>query len=225
MNVEKAIALSLAVERLEGMAFAFDPSQPRDKNGMWTEDTGGGSGGGVGRFAQGKRLTKEQKKEVLKSLSDVYKENKLEKVVKGYDHNGDEIMGYPYAPELFETSSVTGAKIRHYIILPDGKKAHPTELFPNMKQSDVDAAIAEREYEEKMEKRNREDKLRRVSSVDKGDANRLYSKTGRKLYKSYFAKNKDGKIVRVSGNDPKDVEFWKAEGYEQDGPENTDPNS
>lgn len=35
----------------------------------------------------------------------------------------------PYMPELFRISDLTGAKIRYYITLPDGRIAHPDEIL------------------------------------------------------------------------------------------------
>jgi hypothetical protein len=51
------------------------------------------------RGEYGKALSKEEKARVLKSIGDVYKDQKLDKVVAGVDHNEDPIYRYPHSPE------------------------------------------------------------------------------------------------------------------------------
>ena len=82
------------------------------------------------RFKVGRSLTKEQRREVLTSLVDVYKEKGADREMKGVDQNGNERYGYVHSPDLFEKSDITGSMVRYYVTLPDGRKAHPTELFP-----------------------------------------------------------------------------------------------
>jgi hypothetical protein len=55
----------------------------------------------------------------------------LSKVGDVYIDNGwKPSMGKPpYQPELFKESDLTGAKIRYYITLPDGRIAHPDEVL------------------------------------------------------------------------------------------------
>lgn len=101
------------------------------------------------RGSVGASLTKEQKKAVLKTLVDVYKTKGAEKESKGLDSNGNECTGYAYQPELFEKSDITGAMVRYYVTLPDGRIAHPTELFPEYTQSDIDAEMIRRENAER----------------------------------------------------------------------------
>lgn len=103
----------------------------------------------VERGSVGAALTKEQKKSVLKTLVDVYKTKGAEKESKGLDRNGNERMGYAYQPELFEKSEITGAMVRYYVTLPDGRIAHPTELFPEYTQSDIDAEMSRRQNAER----------------------------------------------------------------------------
>jgi len=43
----KSFPAMVVVNREEGLGLSFDPNEPRDWNGRWTEDTGGGSGGGI----------------------------------------------------------------------------------------------------------------------------------------------------------------------------------
>ena len=89
----------------------------------------------------GASLTKEQRKSVLKTLADVYRQKNAPRESKGVDSNGNERSGYAYSPDLFEKSDITGAMVRYYVTLPDGRIAHPTELFADYTQSDIDAAM------------------------------------------------------------------------------------
>ena len=100
------------------------------------------------RFEIGRSLTKEQRKQVLGSLVDVYKAKGAEQELKGVDNNGNEKYGYAYSPDLFEKSSITGAMVRYYVTLPDGRIAHPTEIFPDYSQSDIDAELSRQQADE-----------------------------------------------------------------------------
>lgn len=165
----------------------------------------------------GKSLSADQKRLVLESMRDVYKDARLDKEEKGIDYRGEMIWGYPYSPDLFKTSSVTGRAIRYYITLPDGRIAHPTEVYPNLRQSEVDRELQRREYEEKQEQQRIADKLMRVVPLTDPDpmqeANIRYHKTRRPREGSYFAYDGKGRIVRVDGNDSKDVRFWEEQGF------------
>jgi len=167
------------------------------------------------RFEAGKRLTSAEREEVLANVADVYKENGLNRdEIKGYDHNGDPIYGYPYAPELFVSSDITGAKMRYYIMMPDGTRAHPSELFPNIKQNDVLKAVGEAEFAEKMKKQDEANRLKRVRPIaEKNMANIDYMKTGRSMGHSYFAESSDSKVVRVDGTDIDDRDFFESIGF------------
>lgn len=101
----------------------------------------------VERFAVGRSLTKEQRRSVLETLVDVYKAKGAPKEFKGFDSDGNERYGYAYSPELFEKSSITGAMVRYLVTLPDGRVAHPTELFPDYTQSKIDAEVSRRAAE------------------------------------------------------------------------------
>jgi hypothetical protein len=61
------------------------------------------------------------------NIHDVYEENRLQKEFKGINYFGEEYYGYPYTPELFLKSDITGAKIRYYIEYND-IVFHPDEL-------------------------------------------------------------------------------------------------
>src|SRR5690606_20847009 len=77
-----------------------------------------------------------------------YKEAALQKEFAGTDRRGNERYRYPHRPDLFVKSDITGAMLRYYVTLPDGRIAHPTELFPNYTQSNVEKEMARREAEE-----------------------------------------------------------------------------
>ncbi len=176
----------------------------------------------LSRYETGKKLTPEERRKVLESVRDVYKEMGLEKnELKGYQRDsGDPIYGYPHAPEHFVTSDITGAKVRHYITLPGGKKAHPSELFPNIKQSDIDKHYHEQAANKKRsEEMNRSRDLRVAAT--KNDANYQYNTTNRSLEGSFFAKHPDGRIVRVDGNDAEDVKYYEEQGFKQITPPRT----
>jgi hypothetical protein len=150
---------------------------------------------------------------VLRSVTDAYKEAGLEKTeVKGYNHDDDPIYGYPYSPDLFATSDITGAKVRHYLTLPDGRKAHPSELFPQIKQADINRAIGEVEAEERNRQgRNQSREARHAAS--KGDANNAYKATNRPMAHSFLAEGPDGRIVRIDGTDAEDAAYFDERGY------------
>lgn len=107
----------------------------------------------VDRFEVGRSLTKEQRKTVLATLVDVYKAKGAPRESKGQGRDGNDRSGYVHSPELFEKSDITGAMVRYYVTLPDGRIAHPSELFPDYTQSDINNEIERRSN---AEKRNRE---------------------------------------------------------------------
>src|SRR3990167_9572280 len=123
------------------------------------------------RYAVGRSLDKAQRKKVLDTLVDVYKLKGAPTESKGFDQEGAEIFGYVYSPDLFEKSSITGAGLRYIVTLPDGRIAHPSELFPDYTQSDIDRVMAERKYTEQQEILGREDRIRILNSRKAGDMN------------------------------------------------------
>jgi hypothetical protein len=172
------------------------------------------------RFAVGAKLSKAEREEVLKSLSDVYRENGLKQDrIVSYNHDGDPIYGYPIRPDLFIKSDITGKPLRHYVTLADGTRAHPSELF-GISQAAVNRAISRAEIEAYNAQRAAEitnrDKTARISAGgDKQEANRLYHKTRRGLEGSYFMQNAEGHIVRVDANDPADLKHYTERGFKQ----------
>ncbi|MBD9406299.1 PLxRFG domain-containing protein [Acidovorax sp. ACV02] len=101
------------------------------------------------RFGAGKALTKDERKAVLNSLVDVYKAKGAPRELKGIGRDGNERTGYVHSPDLFEKSDITGAMVRYYVTLPDGRRAHPTELFPEYTQADIDAELEKQRSEER----------------------------------------------------------------------------
>lgn len=169
------------------------------------------------RYEAGSKLTKKQKEEVLKSINDVYLMNGIKKdELKGTNHDGDPIYGYPHLPELFYTSDITGAKIRRFITLPDGSIAHPSEVYGDqVKQSEILAALEMKQYTQQMAKLADEGRLERVAGSKDfaGRANMLYAKSGYMLPYSYLAESPDGEVVRVNGVSMKDMEYFNDAGF------------
>lgn len=165
------------------------------------------------RFEAGKKLTKENRKEVLASINDVYEG--IEKVSKGLDNRGEEIWGYDHRPDLFVKSDITGKMLRHYVTLPDGRVAHPTELFPSITQAQVDRALIEQKEKVEQEEYQKESKRNRIvkygTQHKKNEANRLYSQTGRPKENSFFMENEKGDFVRAEKGE--DSAFYETLGF------------
>jgi len=106
------------------------------------------------RYEVGNSLNRAQRRDVLKSLTDVYVAKGAPKEFKGQGRDGNERTGYAYSPELFEKSDITGAMVRYYVTLPDGRIAHPTELFPDYTDSDIKSEMERRANAEKREAEN-----------------------------------------------------------------------
>ncbi len=100
------------------------------------------------RFEIGKSLTRAQRKQVLESLVDVYKSKGAEREFKGQDANGNDRYGYVHSPELFEKSDITGAMVRYYVTLPGGRIAHPTEIFPDYSETEIEAELSRQQADE-----------------------------------------------------------------------------
>ncbi len=101
------------------------------------------------RGVDGLKLSKEQRKQVLKTLVDVYKSKGADKETR-INARGEEYSAYPYQPDLFEKSDITGAMVRYYVTMPDGKIAHPTELFADVTQAKIDSILAEQNKEDQV---------------------------------------------------------------------------
>ncbi|MDE1545915.1 hypothetical protein PTW32_10835 [Dechloromonas agitata] len=145
----------------------------------------------------GALLTKDQRKAVLKTLVDVYRKNNAPKEFKGVDSNGNERSGYAHSPEYFVKSDITGAMVRYYVTLPDGRIAHPTELFPDYSQSDIDAAMQkEIDAEREQERNDRAERERLISLAAPtiNEANRKFNHSQR------FANDRDSIIPALLTN-------------------------
>jgi hypothetical protein len=120
------------------------------------------------RFAAGRALTSEQRKQVLSSLVDVYKAKGAPRELKGMGRDGNERSGYVHSPDLFERSDITGAMVRYYVTLPGGRRAHPSELFPDFTQSDIEAEMQRQESTERAdadEQRRTVDRAERAATA------------------------------------------------------------
>nr|DAE77124.1 MAG TPA: cytosine DNA methyltransferase [Caudoviricetes sp.] len=88
------------------------------------------------RFEAGKKLSDEEKKEVLSTLKDAYKVNgvpyHIEETAGGKEKRVYEPTAYSYV-----VSDITNRPLRYYITLPDGRVAHPTEVYPNISDNEV----------------------------------------------------------------------------------------
>lgn len=88
------------------------------------------------RFEAGKKLSDEEKKEVLSTLKDAYK-------VNGVPYHIEETVGgkekrvYEPTADSYVVSDITNRPLRYYITLPDGRVAHPTEVYPNISDNEV----------------------------------------------------------------------------------------
>lgn len=157
------------------------------------------------RFEQGKLLSASERKQVLASIGDAYKDNDAPRELKYIDdRSGEEIWGYAYSPESMYVSDVTGARIRYYVFLPNGWKAHPSELFPNMTKAEIDKEMLKREEKERHKEMRKDQLLARAKAADNlGDANfQFNSVAGLVNYTGDSTVYKKGKMwIRVANED------------------------
>jgi len=88
-------------------------------------------------------ISDKQYSEIISNKRDVYRDSNAKKEVKGYDKAGNEIIGYEYSPHLFVKSDISGMPIRHYVKLPDGRIAHPDEIYEAKKRGNL---IVEKDF-------------------------------------------------------------------------------
>lgn len=88
------------------------------------------------RFEAGKKLSDEEKKEVLSTLKDAYKENGVPYHIEE-TAGGKEKRVYEPTADSYVVSDITNRPLRYYITLPDGRVAHPTEVYPNISDNEV----------------------------------------------------------------------------------------
>lgn len=183
------------------------------------------------RFEIGKSLTKEEKKKTLSTLTDVYRSKGADKETR-INSNGDEYSAYPHQPELFEKSDITGKMIRHHVTLPDGRIAHPTELFPEITQAKIDAEFAKQEHEDMVAKReatrilqNQFDSISDGAKFWDDKSDEYFNKNGSRSIPNSFDRvvyEKDGKVILpyvglLSGNqkvvDELNKQGWRKKEY------------
>lgn len=88
------------------------------------------------RFETGKKLSDEEKKEVLSTLKDAYKVNGVPFHIEE-TAGGKEKRVYEPTADSYVVSDITNRPLRYYITLPDGRVAHPTEVYPNISDNEV----------------------------------------------------------------------------------------
>jgi len=88
------------------------------------------------RFETGKKLSDEEKKEVLSTLKDAYKVNGVSYHIEE-TAGGKEKRVYEPTADSYVVSDITNRPLRYYITLPDGRVAHPTEVYPNISDNEV----------------------------------------------------------------------------------------
>lgn len=88
------------------------------------------------RFEAGKKLSDEEKKEVLSTLKDAYKVNGVPYHIEE-TAGGKEKRVYESTADSYVVSDITNRPLRYYITLPDGRVAHPTEVYPNISDNEV----------------------------------------------------------------------------------------
>jgi len=108
------------------------------------------------RFEVGKSLSEDEKKEVLSTLKDAYKVNGVPYHVEE-TANGKEKRVYEPTADDYVVSDITNRPLRYYITLPDGRVAHPSEVYPNISDHEVKSSaekqgLADSEAEEMAKK-------------------------------------------------------------------------
>ena len=129
------------------------------------------------RFEAGKKLNEAEKKEMYKSLKDSYRENN-----RPYTIEDDKLVWLDDSAPYMTKSDITERMLRWYIILPDGKIAHPTEVFgASVQLSDLERVQkniesnefwAKKYYDEvsaELEKKGETEKV--VDAINKAKAN------------------------------------------------------
>lgn len=102
----------------------------------------------VKRFDIGSKLTDAEKREVYKTMQDAYKVLHRPYTIEENQYGRDKMVWLENAYDYMVTSDITKKRLRWFIQLPDGKLAHPTELYINIKKSEIDAVQTNLEYYE-----------------------------------------------------------------------------
>lgn len=195
------------------------------------------------RWEAGSKLTGQEREQLLSTAHDVYRDNNIKKVLKGLDSRDEEIWGWPYEPDLFIKSDLTGRPCRFYVTLPDGRKAHPSELFPEKSRAQWDHALdiefARQRREVAQQKQHTKDKEARIVTPDMWQngsedpeidlgvrdnpiqlrnwfLRQAWSRTGRSKngHEGELWVRKDGAVVFVDKQDPEDQAFFTAQGFQ-----------
>ena len=96
------------------------------------------------RFEAGKSLSEDEKKEVLATMKDAYKVNSVSYHIEE-TAGGKEKRVYEATADDYVKSDITNRSLRYYITLPDGRIAHPSEVYPNISDHDVRSSVAKQE--------------------------------------------------------------------------------
>uniref|UniRef100_UPI003D0C51C7 LPD23 domain-containing protein n=1 Tax=Ramlibacter sp. TaxID=1917967 RepID=UPI003D0C51C7 len=216
------VEAALARARSEG---AQDRGEDPGRAGAEAPGRGAAEGVAQERFEAGRALSKEQRKAVLKTLTDVYKSKGAPREQKGIGRDGNERYGYVHSPDLFEKSDITGAMVRYYVKLPDGRIAHPSELFPDYTQADIDKAMIEQaaaERDDAAQQRITEERAAKHAADTRADAESSFMKrnpgfdlrdwrTGKT--RSFVHFEKGGKFFAVTDDDAKHMERLERAGW------------
>lgn len=97
------------------------------------------------RFEAGKKLSDEEKKEVLSTLKDAYKVNGVPYHIEE-TAGGKEKRVYEPTADSYVVSDITNRPLRYYITLPDGRLAHPTEVYPNISDNEVKSSATKQGF-------------------------------------------------------------------------------
>jgi len=160
--------------RFDGEVVLFEKGKPKGKPSKEAAIPEEPTQKGV-RFEKGSKLTEEEKREVYKTLKDSYKEmgRPYTMEIRTSQYTGRDYEARVWlekASDFMETSDVTGRKLRYYISLPDGTIAHPTELFPNVSASEMNAAQRSIEYNQRVAMQKMDDitsQLKKSGEIDK----------------------------------------------------------
>lgn len=164
------------------------------------QDVGGDGVGGevkTARFEIGKQLNEKEKKEVLGTLQDSYRVNKRPYTIDESPNSGRERKVYlENMYDYMHQSGVTGQKVRWYITLPDGRIAHPTEVYGNVSMSEVERFAKNIEYADDANEANYNKGLKNIKDTKKV-AEILSSSIDDGFIKIRTLRNDYGEIVDV----------------------------
>lgn len=147
------------------------------------------------RFEVGKKLNEKEKKEVLKSLQDSYKEKKRPYTIQDINDRERKV----YIENMYDymfVSDITGKKIRWAIILPDGRIAHPTEVYGDISMSEIERHEKNIDYADESNELNYKKGLKEIKDIQKV-AGILAKNIAEGYIKIKTLKNDYGEIIDV----------------------------